>query len=50
MEIDPVCKMEVDPNDAAATSEHEGRIYYFCSSGCKRRFEASPEQFTGSKS
>jgi Cu+-exporting ATPase len=37
--IDPVCGMEVDPATAAGSSEHEGQTYYFCSTGCKRRFD-----------
>lgn len=28
---DPVCGLRIDPDDAAATAEHEGRTYYFCS-------------------
>lgn len=36
MAIDPVCKMEVDEKSAAATSEYQGKTYYFCAPGCKR--------------
>jgi Cu+-exporting ATPase len=46
MEIDPVCKMQVDPNNAAGKSEYQGKTYYFCSAGCKRRFDANPAQYT----
>lgn len=45
MAIDPVCKMEVDPDTAAATSEYKGRVVYFCAQGCKERFDADPESF-----
>ncbi|HEY7781134.1 MAG TPA: YHS domain-containing protein [Ktedonobacterales bacterium] len=45
MAIDPVCGMEVDTDRPAGTSEYEGTTYYFCSTGCKRRFDAAPEQF-----
>ena len=45
METDPICKMTVDPDKAAGKSEYEGRTYYFCSSGCKKRFDANPAQY-----
>jgi Cu+-exporting ATPase len=45
MAIDPVCKMEVDEKTAAATSEYEGKTYYFCAAGCKRAFEQNPEKY-----
>ncbi|WP_442295884.1 heavy metal translocating P-type ATPase [Terrabacter sp. RAF57] len=42
---DPVCGMDVDP----ATSEHhlerDGHDYYFCSPGCRARFEARPDAY-----
>jgi P-type Cu+ transporter len=37
--------MTVDPNNAAATTEHAGRRYYFCSKGCAQRFAQSPEKY-----
>lgn len=45
MERDPVCGMSVDPAHAAATSQHHGKTYYFCASGCAKRFEAEPERY-----
>lgn len=45
MEIDPVCKMKVDPEKAAGKSEYEGKTYYFCAVGCKKRFDSNPEQY-----
>lgn len=44
-ERDPVCGMNIDPEDAAATSQHKGRTYYFCSEGCKDKFEQNPRQY-----
>ena len=35
---DPVCGMEIRPEDAAATEEHEGRTFYFCSQACHDAF------------
>jgi YHS domain-containing protein len=45
MAIDPVCKMEVDPDTAQWKSEHEGQTYYFCAPGCKSAFDKDPEKY-----
>ena len=45
MERDVVCNMQVDPAKSAGTTEHKGKTYYFCSQGCKTRFDADPSQF-----
>lgn len=45
MAIDPVCKMEVDEENAPATTEYQGQTYYFCAPGCKVTFEQDPEQY-----
>ena len=45
MAIDPVCGMTVDETAAAASAQHEGITYYFCSAHCLRKFEASPGVF-----
>jgi Cu+-exporting ATPase len=43
---DPVCGMEVD-----ATSEHRldwnGNVVHFCSAGCREKFAAHPERYSG---
>jgi Cu+-exporting ATPase len=44
---DPVCGMSVDPHTAEQRSQHGGTTWYFCSSGCKSRFDANPEQYLG---
>lgn len=44
-EKDPVCGMDVDPATATQKSEYQGKTYYFCSPGCKRAFEANPQQY-----
>lgn len=44
---DPVCLMELDPRRAPATLEHDGRLFYFCSTGCRDKFSAQPELFVG---
>jgi YHS domain-containing protein len=45
MAIDPVCKMEVTPETAVATTEYKGETYYFCARGCKVAFEKDPEKY-----
>ena len=45
MEKDVVCVMQVDPTKAAASSEFNGKTYYFCSKGCKTKFDANPAQY-----
>ncbi|MCC4114914.1 YHS domain-containing protein [Aromatoleum toluclasticum] len=47
MARDPVCNMEVEPAHAAATAQHAGHTYYFCSEACRRTFAAAPEKFAG---
>ncbi|MFC4244836.1 permease [Gryllotalpicola reticulitermitis] len=42
---DPVCGMTVSPDTAAASVEHAGETYYFCSPGCRTAFELKPEAF-----
>lgn len=43
--IDPVCKMIVSPETAAASFEHVDKTFYFCAVGCKERFAANPDRF-----
>jgi Cu+-exporting ATPase len=45
MPMDPVCKMEVEPETAAATADYKGETYYFCAPGCKVAFEKNPEKY-----
>lgn len=47
---DVVCGMDIDPAQAAATSDYQGQTYYFCSPGCKREFDRNPEQYTQAQS
>ena len=42
---DPVCGMQISPDDAVATEERHGRIYYFCSSGCHDAFLQDPDRY-----
>jgi len=45
VERDPVCGMTVDPKTAQWKSEYEGKVYYFCSPGCKKDFDQDPAKF-----
>ncbi len=45
MSVDPVCGMDVDPADAAGSSNYKGEVIYFCNPVCKERFDASPDSF-----
>jgi P-type Cu+ transporter len=39
---DPVCGMTVDPQRTPHTASHSGADYFFCSAGCRTKFEADP--------
>ncbi|HKO92721.1 MAG TPA: HAD-IC family P-type ATPase, partial [Polyangiaceae bacterium] len=44
---DPVCGMQIDPNTARGGSvTHKGQTTHFCSSGCRQKFEAAPDQYS----
>lgn len=42
---DPVCLMSVNPLQAAAMLEYEGKKYYFCSDNCRDKFQAQPSTY-----
>jgi starch phosphorylase len=44
MALDPVCRMKTG-EDAAQKCEYMGNAYYFCSPGCRERFEKEPEKY-----
>jgi Cu+-exporting ATPase len=45
MEVDPVCGMHIDSEEAAGTIEHGGKTYYFCSQACYDAFKADPTSY-----
>ena len=47
MANDPVCGMQVDESKAAGQSVYQGKTFYFCSAGCKAKFEQNPAQYAG---
>jgi YHS domain-containing protein/uncharacterized membrane protein YraQ (UPF0718 family) len=46
---DPVCKMAVDANHAAARRRYGGIEYAFCSQACAARFDADPQAYRGDR-
>lgn len=47
--IDPVCGMNVNPDKVAGKSTYNGKAYYFCAVGCKKRFDENPEFYLNKK-
>ncbi|MDH7592805.1 MAG: YHS domain-containing protein [Methanomicrobiales archaeon] len=45
MAIDPICGMTVDEKTAKFRSEYQGKTYYFCAPGCKKKFDREPEKY-----
>jgi len=43
--IDPVCRMTIDSEKAAATSDYKGQTIYFCAKSCKAKFDGAPEKY-----
>jgi uncharacterized protein len=43
--VDPVCGMTVDVATAEHRSTVDGHTYYFCSPGCKTRFDKEPSKY-----
>ena len=43
--IDPICGMQVDEQQSTGQSQYQGQTYYFCSRGCKDRFDQNPQQY-----
>ena len=46
---DPVCGMTIDAADAAATEEHDGTTYHFCSARCHDTFTADPPAYSNNE-
>lgn len=42
---DPVCGMSIDPATSLST-EHDNRLYHFCSERCQATFTADPDTYT----
>ena len=42
--------MEVSEESAAGKSEYKGKVYLFCSTGCKKTFDENPERYLSESS
>jgi len=44
-DFDPVCRMRLDPECAAARLPYGDRVYHFCSFNCAQKFARTPEAY-----
>lgn len=42
---DPVCQMRVSPKTAGDSIEYGSKQYYFCASGCSKKFNQNPDKY-----
>lgn len=42
---DPVCGMRLSPRTAGATYHYQNHDFYFCASGCHKKFSTNPEAY-----
>ncbi|UVT17112.1 MAG: YHS domain-containing protein [Nitrospira sp.] len=42
---DPVCLMEIDPDEAVEREDYQRRHYYFCNAVCHSAFQLDPERY-----
>lgn len=42
---DPVCKMRISTKTAGGKTEYKNSEYYFCASGCLKKFTERPEKY-----
>ncbi len=42
---DPGCGMEINEENASERSVYQGEVFYFCSDGCRNRFDEDPGRF-----
>lgn len=42
---DPVCHMRLSPKTASYHQTHHHQDYYFCASGCLKKFNENPEKY-----
>ncbi len=43
--VDPVCGMTVEIGSTSLSAVFQGKVYYFCSAGCQRKFTNQPEKY-----
>ena len=42
---DPVCEMRLSPKTAGFSHQHQHETYYFCASGCMKKFKENPAKY-----
>lgn len=42
---DPVCLMELNPNEAVESEDYHDHRYYFCNANCHAAFQLDPEPY-----
>lgn len=42
---DPVCAMQLSSKSAVIKTNYNGRRYYFCASGCLKKFKSKPTDY-----
>jgi len=42
---DPVCQMRLSPKTASFSTQYANQDYYFCASGCLKKFQEKPEAY-----
>ena len=42
---DPVCGMRMAAKSAAVSYAHDSKRYYFCATGCERKFARTPQRY-----
>ncbi len=45
---DPVCQMRVSPKTAGSHTKYDGKEYFFCATGCLKKFQEKPEKYVKS--
>lgn len=43
--VDPVCRMQLDPEEGPTSMEHQGTKLFFCSALCAGKFARSPDRY-----
>ncbi len=46
---DPVCKMNIEKEEAKGEVKYESETYYFCSAECKEEFLKNPDKYVHRK-
>lgn len=42
---DPVCQMRISPRTASFSTQYKNHDYYFCASGCSKKFDENPAKY-----